>query len=73
MTTVKIFFTDGLFVLQLHRSLQERAGKRTSLVLSMDQMSGKLANLTNTVIAMPGISSNRQVWHWKIPLRPAPY
>ena len=46
---------------QIHHSLQQRAQKRTSLVLSMEEMSPKLATLKNTVISMPGASSDGQV------------
>ena len=49
------------FIFQLHRGLQERASRRTSLLLQMDQISSKLSNLRSTTIAMPGISSQNKV------------
>ena len=45
---------------QLHHSLQQKAAKRNSLLLSMDEISGKLSELKDTVIAMPGISTADQ-------------
>ena len=49
------------FIFQLHRGLQERASRRASLLLQMDQISSKLSNLRSTTIAMPGISSQNKV------------
>ena len=46
---------------QLHHSLQQRAQKRSSLLLRMDEISNKLANLKATDIAMPGLGSEGQV------------
>ena len=52
---------ECLVLLQLHHSLQQRAQKRSSLVLSMEQISSKLSNLKSSVIAMPGLSSEGKV------------
>ncbi|OWF37806.1 serine/threonine-protein kinase SMG1-like [Mizuhopecten yessoensis] len=43
---------------QLHSSLQQRAQKRSSLILKMEKISPKLASLKNTVIAMPGLGTS---------------
>ena len=42
----------------LHRSLQERANKRNSL-LHMSDISPKLVNLSNTAIPMPGVAGSQ--------------
>ncbi|CAL1541344.1 unnamed protein product [Lymnaea stagnalis] len=41
----------------IHHSLQQRAQKRNSLQLKMEDISPKLAALTNSVIPMPGLTS----------------
>ena len=46
------------FLLQFHHSLQQKAQKRSSLILSMEQISERLSRLRNTVIAMPGITTS---------------
>lgn len=46
---------------QLHSSLQQRAQKRSSLILRMEKISPKLASLKNTVIAMPGLGTSGRV------------
>ena len=56
----KVPFTHCV-LFQLHRGLQERASRRTSLLLQIDQISSKLSNLRSTTIAMPGISSQNKV------------
>ena len=45
---------------QLHSSLQQKAQKRSSLVLDMNDISEKLATLRSTVIAMPGVTAPGQ-------------
>uniref|UniRef100_A0A0P4WEM1 non-specific serine/threonine protein kinase n=1 Tax=Scylla olivacea TaxID=85551 RepID=A0A0P4WEM1_SCYOL len=45
---------------QLHQMLQQRAHRRTSASLKMVDVSPKLANLSNTLIAMPGVASASQ-------------
>ena len=42
-------------------SLQQKAQKRSSLILSMKEISPKLGSLHNTVIAMPGLGTAGQV------------
>lgn len=49
------------FLFQLHHTLQQRAQKRGSFVLTMDQISTKLASLKMTRIPMPGINTKQQV------------
>ena len=44
--------------LQLHHSLQQRAQKRATQVLNMEEISPRLAGLSSTVIAMPGLHAN---------------
>ncbi|CAH1794898.1 unnamed protein product [Owenia fusiformis] len=46
---------------QLHHTLQQRANKRTSLVLRMDQITPKLSSMKDTVIAMPGLGTSGDV------------
>ncbi|KAL4241086.1 Serine/threonine-protein kinase smg1 [Mactra antiquata] len=46
---------------QIHVSLQNKAQKRSSLVLTMDDISPKLHSLRNTVIAMPGLGTAGQI------------
>lgn len=46
---------------QLHSSLQQRAQKRSSLILKMDRISPKLQSLKSTVIAMPGLGMSGKV------------
>ncbi|XP_078611831.1 serine/threonine-protein kinase SMG1-like isoform X2 [Branchiostoma floridae x Branchiostoma japonicum] len=41
---------------QLHHVLQQRAQKRSTSVLKLDEISPKLAEMTDTVIALPGSS-----------------
>ena len=49
---------------QLHHSLQQRAQKRSSLLLNMEEISERLSKLKQTVIAMPGIAtSGNEVRH----------
>ncbi|KAJ8319497.1 hypothetical protein KUTeg_004588 [Tegillarca granosa] len=43
---------------QLHGSLQQKAQKRSSLLLRMEKISPKLASMKNTVIAMPGLGTS---------------
>ena len=43
---------------QLHHSLQQRAQKRSSLLLNMEEISERLSKLKQTVIAMPGIATS---------------
>ncbi|XP_077980517.1 serine/threonine-protein kinase SMG1-like [Glandiceps talaboti] len=43
---------------QLHHSLQQRATKRATHLLQMDEISPKLAQMKNTVISMPGLSAH---------------
>ena len=47
---------------QIHHSLQQRAQKRNSLQLKMDEISPRLAVLKNSVIPMPGLTTPGQVW-----------
>ncbi|KAH3864467.1 hypothetical protein DPMN_027485, partial [Dreissena polymorpha] len=46
---------------QIHVSLQQRAQKRVSLILKMEEISPKLHALRNTVIAMPGLGAAGQI------------
>ena len=46
---------------QIHHSLQQRAQKRNSLQLKMDEISPRLAALKNSVIPMPGLTTPGQV------------
>ncbi|WAQ96320.1 SMG1-like protein [Mya arenaria] len=46
---------------QIHVSLQQKAQKRNSLMLSMQEISPKLHALRNTVIAMPGLGTAGQI------------
>ncbi|XP_005098211.1 serine/threonine-protein kinase SMG1 [Aplysia californica] len=45
----------------IHHSLQQRAQKRNSLQLKMDEISPKLASLKSSVIPMPGLTSAGKV------------
>ncbi|XP_070580922.1 serine/threonine-protein kinase SMG1-like [Ptychodera flava] len=42
---------------QLHHSLQQRASKRATHILQMDEISPKLAQMNSTVISMPGLTA----------------
>ena len=55
------FFNKFPFYFQLHSSLQQRAQKRSSLILKMDRISPKLQSLKSTVIAMPGLGMSGKV------------
>ncbi|XP_062590366.1 serine/threonine-protein kinase SMG1-like isoform X1 [Saccostrea cucullata] len=46
---------------QLHSSLQQRAQKRSSLILKMERISPKLQTLKSTVIPMPGLGMSGKV------------
>ena len=48
-------------LLQLQQSLQQRALKRQSLILSLPEISRKLAAFKGTTIAMPGVSVSAEV------------
>ena len=43
---------------QLHHSLRQKAQKRSSLLLNMEEISERLSQLKQTVIAMPGIATS---------------
>ncbi|XP_014676456.1 PREDICTED: serine/threonine-protein kinase SMG1-like [Priapulus caudatus] len=47
----------------LHHTLQQRAQKRGSFALTMDQISTKLSNLKVTAIPMPGLNTTQQAVH----------
>lgn len=54
------FHTDRFSVpLQVMLSLQQRAQKRTSYLLRLEEISPCLASMTNTEIALPGEFSDR--------------
>ena len=57
----KCFNNKFPFYFQLHSSLQQRAQKRSSLILKMDRISPKLQSLKSTVIAMPGLGMSGKV------------
>ncbi|XP_077868684.1 serine/threonine-protein kinase SMG1-like [Saccoglossus kowalevskii] len=42
---------------QLHHSLQQRASKRATHLLQMDEISPRLAQMKSTVISMPGLTA----------------
>lgn len=50
-----------MLLFQLHVKLQQRAQKRNSLLLKMDDISPKLDEMKATVIAMPGLGTMGQV------------
>ena len=60
---LRIFTIKMILPIQIHHSLQQKAQKRSSLLLNMEQISDRLAGLRNTVIAMPGLTSDGHVIH----------
>ena len=58
---IRNFLIISFLFLQLHSSLQQRAQKRSSLILKMDRISPKLQSLKSTVIAMPGLGMSGKV------------